>query len=450
MGYGFGHSFPTRAELAAMPLAQRREALALAEEAGVDLSSPPPAPVPARAAAGPASVTARAPVAVLPAGSLHLGRAEIGGAEVTLDVATLLDGRLLVQGASGSGKSWTLRRLLEQAHGIVQRIVLDPEGEFRSLAEADEMFVIEAHRLDIAALALAALRVRQHRLSVLVDLSDMDREAQMAAVAAFLEGLIEAPQEHWHPALVVIDEAHLFAPFGDQSSAAPSIRKAAIGKMTDLMSRGRKRGLSGVLATQRLARLAKSVTSEALNHLVGLNTLDLDIRRAAEMIGWDARRAFDRLPTLGAGEFVAVGPAFSQSPAGIKVAGVRTSHRGARPALSAPAPIDAVSAASLLDIDALVAASAEDGATRDDANKPVGLRAVRAFIRDPAFANAGRLWHALRPLYPEGARVEDLAAHLEVTTTDVAASLALLDNFGAVDFVGAGADRAVRIAKVMV
>src|SRR5258708_35522864 len=54
---------------------------------------------------------------------------------VRIDLPTLLDTRLLVQANSGGGKSWLLRRLLEQSHGKVQQIVIDLEGEFATLRE---------------------------------------------------------------------------------------------------------------------------------------------------------------------------------------------------------------------------------------------------------------------------------------------------------------------------
>jgi hypothetical protein len=43
------------------------------------------------------------------------------------------------------------------------------------------------------------------------------------------------------------------------------------------------------------------------NFLIGVNTLDLDVKRAAETIGWETRKAYDRLPVLQPGEFVACG-----------------------------------------------------------------------------------------------------------------------------------------------
>ena len=377
---------------------------------------------------------------------IELGVADVGGA-IRLDLEKLLDGRLLVQGTSGAGKSWTLRRILEQTHGLVQQIVIDPEGEFVSLAEHFDFPILDGARPYPEALPPAAARAREHRLSVLLDLSQIDREAQMQGATAFVGALIAAPREHWHPALIAIDEAHIFAPFGGAGLAATSIRQAATHTLTDLMSRGRKRGLAGVLATQRIARLAKSVSSEALNFLIGLNTLDIDIRRAAETIGWDASKAFDRLPILHPGNFVASGPAFSMAPATLRVGPVETRHIGARPEMIAPTAISAADAASLLDLDALQATSEADEQVRSEQDLPVGMRAVRSFIREPAFADAGRILEVLTPLSPQGAAVADLADYLSIDAPRVAAALALLDTYGAVDIDDIGESRAVRLAK---
>lgn len=404
------------------------------------LPSRPQAPVVPMARVGRAPPPA--PVALGP-GDIHLGDFDIGG-PIGLDLARLLDGRLLIQGVSGAGKSWTLRRLLEQTHGLVQQVVVDPEGEFRGLEDELGLVRIAADRLDAAALAVAASRARKHRASVLLDVSDLDRQGQMIAVTAFLDALVAAPREHWHPCLVALDEAHLFAPFGGNASA-PAVRKAAIGAVTDLVSRGRKRGLAGIIATQRLARLSKSVASEVHNFLIGLNTLDLDIRRAAETIGWDARKGFDRLPMLSPGDFVAVGPAFSRSPAVLHVGPVRTVHRGMSPALATAPPPAAEEATQLLDLEALAEASAEDAALRE-APTP-GLQALRAFILEPAFPNAARIWEALRPLAPDGAAVAELGRHLELAPTALANGLALLDRLGVLEFSGEGDARAVRIER---
>src|SRR3546814_1670882 len=95
---------------------------------------------------------------------------------------------------------------------------------------------------------------------------------QISCAAAFLNALCDAPRENWFPALVVVDEAQMFAPSvaGDVSD---TVRRASLSAMTNLMCRGRKRGLAGAIATQRLAKLAKNVAAEASNFLMG-RTLD--------------------------------------------------------------------------------------------------------------------------------------------------------------------------------
>src|SRR6516225_9986460 len=188
------------------------------------------------------------------------------GASAALDLEELLATRLLVQGNSGSGKSHLLRRLLEQS--ALQQAVLDPEGDFVTLADRFGHLVIDAEDHTERGLQIAGERARIHRVSTVLNLEGLDAENQMRRAAAFLGGLFEIARDHWYPMLVVVDEAQLFAPAvaGEVSDEA---RKLSLGAMTNLMCRGRKRGLAGVIATQRLAKLAKNVTAEASNFLMG-------------------------------------------------------------------------------------------------------------------------------------------------------------------------------------
>ena len=373
---------------------------------------------------------------------MPVGKAENGG-PVGLSLARLLDGRLLIQGSSGAGKSWTLRRLLEQTAGRIQQIVIDPEGEFRSFAEAHGLVVLD-HQLDRAALITAAERAREHRVSVLLDLSDLDREAQMAAATAFLTTIVAAPREFWTPVLVAIDEAHLFAPYGT-TNASPHIRKASIDAVADLMSRGRKRGLCGVVATQRLVKLSKSVASEAGNVIIGRNTLELDISRAAEAIGWPDRKAQDRLPNLPIGAFVAVGPAFTRSPVVVGIGPVMTRHRGSTPRLVAlPAP--RADSAEMLDIEELLATSAVRAAARASHNSSSDIMAVRAFAADPASLNALRVLTELRHVRPLPLAEAGLGPRLALREAELGAALSLLEDYGLVAF---GTSEGGRTARAM-
>jgi DNA helicase HerA-like ATPase len=253
-----------------------------------------------------------------------------GSTAATLDLEELLATRLLVQGNSGSGKSHLLRRLLEQSAPWVQQCVIDPEGDFVTLADRFGHVVVEAARSETELTRIAA-RIRQHRVSVVLDLEGLDVEQQMRAAAAFLGGMFDAERDYWYPMLVVVDEAQLFAPAvaGEVSDEA---RKLSLGAMTNLMCRGRKRGLAGVIATQRLAKLAKNVAAEASNFLMGRTFLDIDMVRAADLLGMERRQA-EMFRDLARGHFVALGPALARRPLPIVIGEVETAARSTSPRL---------------------------------------------------------------------------------------------------------------------
>src|SRR5690606_30582653 len=107
----------------------------------------------------------------------------------------------------------------------------------------------------------------------------------------------------------------------------------SLGAMTNLMCRGRKRGLAGVIATQRLAKLAKDVAAEASNFLMGRTFLDIDMARAAGLLGMDRRQAA-MFRDLARGNFVALGPAMSRRPLPVTIGPVETSARSTSPKLT--------------------------------------------------------------------------------------------------------------------
>jgi hypothetical protein len=102
--------------------------------------------------------------------------------------------------------------------------------------------------------------------------------------------------------------------------------------MTNLMCRGRKRGLAGVIATQRLAKLAKNVAAEASNFLMGRTFLDIDMARAADLLGMERRQA-EAFRDLERGHFIALGPALSRRPMGLTIGGTETEARNPNPRL---------------------------------------------------------------------------------------------------------------------
>lgn len=257
------------------------------------------------------------------------------GEPVEIDIKELLATRLLVQGNSGSGKSHLLRRILEESAGIVQQMVIDPEGDFVSLAEQFGHVVIDGSAYGEAEIARLGARIRQHRASVVLALDELEIDQQMKCAAQFLGALFDAPRDQWYPALVVVDEAQLFAPAaaGEVSEEA---RRVSLAAMTNLMCRGRKRGLAGVIATQRLAKLAKNVAAEASNFLMGRTFLDIDMIRAADLLGMERRQA-EAIRDLARGQFLGLGPAIARRPVAVTIGTVRTGAKSVTPGL-APLP----------------------------------------------------------------------------------------------------------------
>jgi uncharacterized protein len=328
------------------------------------------------------------------------------GKPVAIDLEELLATRLLVQGNSGSGKSHLLRRLLEGSAGQVQQIVIDPEGDFVTLSGPYGHVAIEAVDYSAAEIARFAARCREQRTSVVLSLEGLEMEGQMRCAAAFLAGLFDAPREHWFPALVVVDEAQIFAPAAG-AEISEEVRRASLGAMTNLMSRGRKRGLAGIIATQRLAKLSKNVAAEASNFLMGRTFLDIDMARAADLLGMERRQA-ESIRDLARGTFLGLGPAIARRPVTVRIGAVHTSARSSSPTLvplpSAPAgdmrqfllagleeplpppppPPHPAPAAQLLDEIAAVAPEAPSTEWLDAIDvEAVTAQALRGIVEDP-------------------------------------------------------------------
>ena len=261
---------------------------------------------------------------------VDMGQTDAGRA-AAIDLEELLATRLLVQGNSGSGKSHLLRRLLEGSARQVQQLVIDPEGDFVTLAGPYGHVAIEAVDYSVGEIERFAGRCREHRSSVVLSLEGLEIEGQMRCAAAFLAGLFEAPREHWYPALVVVDEAQLFAPSG-AAEVSEEVRRASLSAMANLMSRGRKRGLAGIIATQRLAKLSKNVAAEASNFLMGRTFLDIDMARAADLLGMERRQA-ETIRDLQRGTFLGLGPAIARRPVTIRIGAVETAARSSSPKL---------------------------------------------------------------------------------------------------------------------
>lgn len=255
------------------------------------------------------------------------------GGSVDVDLNRLIETRLLVEANSGGGKSWAIRKLLESTHGKVQHIVLDIEGDFGSLRESYDYILSGKDGdipTDIRSAELLPRKVLELNASIIVDLYELKQHERIRYVKVFLESLINAPKKLWHPALIVIDEAHIFAPERGKAESLSAV--------VDIATRGRKRGFCVVLATQRLSKLDKDAAAECINTLIGRTSLDIDMKRAADVLGFSSRESMLSLRNLKPGEFYAFGPAFCTEVRKIQVGRVKTSHPGVGKRFSTPVP----------------------------------------------------------------------------------------------------------------
>ena len=260
------------------------------------------------------------------------------GEQLSIDLDNLIDTRLLVQANSGGGKSWAIRKLLETTHGKVQQIILDIEGDFPSLREKFD-FILAGKGGDIPAnprsAELLARKILELKADLIVDLYELKQHERIRFVKLFLDAMINAPKDLWHPVIVVVDEAHIFAPEKGQAES--------MGAVIDLCTRGRKRGYCAVLATQRLSKLHKDAAAECNNKLIGRTGLDIDLKRAADELGMNSRDALI-LRDLEPGEFFAYGPAISKTIKRTKIGQVSTNHpkAGRRGLSHNPSPTEKV------------------------------------------------------------------------------------------------------------
>lgn len=331
-----------------------------------------------------------------------------GTKTVSLDIDALLRGRMLVQANSGKGKSWLLRRLAEQLFGKVQVIIIDPEGEFATLREKYGYVLVGKGGetpADPRSAALVAHKLLELRASAVCDLYEMKPASRHEWVQNFLEAMIDAPKNLWHPCVVMVDEAHIYAP---EKGAGESV--AAEG-MIGMATRGRKRGFVLLPATQRLGKLRKDLAAEMQTVMIGGTFIDIDRKRAAETLGvYDAElhKFFDEIRVLDSGYFFALGPAISNERILVQVGTVETSHpeAGSGKHAAGPPPAPEAIAKLLAKLSDLPKEAEEKAKTEKELR--IEVRSLKAQLRSQPKAE-----QVDNPSLHRGCKAEIAALHAE-------------------------------------
>lgn len=181
--------------------------------------------------------------------------------QVSLALADITGKHIAILGKTGSGKTntgyvWTEEEL--RLGGLLT--IIDPEGDYFHLKNEFQVLIIGCPRrgnavdleLDRASVGDVAPVLVAHNISVITDLSGFNLDQKDAFVAEYLEALWRQYQfEDMPPQHLLIDEIQLFAP----QNGTPQTKKI----IQDIASRGRKRGLALIVATQRPQRVDKTV-----------------------------------------------------------------------------------------------------------------------------------------------------------------------------------------------
>ena len=223
-----------------------------------------------------------------------------------------LDERVAIVGTSGSGKTYAAKGMVERLLDQQARVcVVDPLGVWWGLrAGADgaspgyPVVVFGGRHADVPlhegmGAALGRL-VGEHSLACVVDLSELGSgAARRRFMSSFAEAVYEANSEPLH---LVLDEADMWAPQRPMPEGM-----ALLGRIEEIVRRGRVRGFIPWLISQRPAVVHKDVLSQA-DILVMMKLTASQDRDAVG--GWiegqadraEGRRILGELPRLGRGE----------------------------------------------------------------------------------------------------------------------------------------------------
>jgi len=184
--------------------------------------------------------------------------------------------QIFVGGKTGSGKSYTLAVLLENAG---QFVYLDPHGEGHTLSELGDHVVVISERIGVPIHIDAIpiyIDILKSGKSIVLDISDMYFNDKKA-FSAFSEAFIKQFRAEWSKVrdyiLLVIDEAHVFAPQKPRKN-----EQERVDLFGSIASEGRKLGIMLCTATQRPALIDKTAISQANIRLVGKITKSHDFK----------------------------------------------------------------------------------------------------------------------------------------------------------------------------
>lgn len=183
------------------------------------------------------------------------------GQALQFNISTFVGRCTALLGITGSGKTNTAAVLIEEllAGGLPLTIV-DIEGEYWGLKERFEILVAGKSEHSELLLnpenagALAQTSI-ERGISVILDLSEYTEEESYTCLVEYFTALWDTASKVKRPYQIVLEEAHEWLPEGVRTPLKTILTRIAL--------RGRKRGLGIMLMSQRSAKVAKDVLTQA-------------------------------------------------------------------------------------------------------------------------------------------------------------------------------------------
>jgi Helicase HerA, central domain len=211
--------------------------------------------------------------------------------------------------SSGMGKSYLAGVLAEETlenGGLL--CVIDPEGEYFTLAERYPLLVIGGERgmlpLSEAAIDLYVEMMLEANIPLVFDLSDYIDVEQQALYAHIADSLFNLETKYRKKVRLIIEEAQIYAPqrMAAGGSSKVKMKQDPVYVSQQLAKRGRKRAIDTLWATQRPASLSKDILSQCNRFWFGGITAEQDYKAIKPFLN-EAGISFAQLKNLRPGEF---------------------------------------------------------------------------------------------------------------------------------------------------
>ncbi|MCK4570759.1 ATP-binding protein [Candidatus Bipolaricaulota bacterium] len=226
--------------------------------------------------------------------SLHISK------DLDINLEDLIGQCIAILGIRGSGKSNTagviFEELLENNYPLS---IVDLEGEYFGLKEKYEVLVVgkgEGVEIEIdahCAPEIAQVSMEQN-VPVVLDLSGFLSEERTELLKAYLSALWNLAGTLRKPYMIGIEEAHEFIPQGVKNELKEMISRIAL--------RGRKRGLGGIVVSQRSAKVDKDVLSQAGMLFLHRVVHEVDMRVYCELLPWRKSEVKEIIGSLDTGD----------------------------------------------------------------------------------------------------------------------------------------------------